>query len=46
MTGDSGENDDLVSRLRAGDPQALAELFAARRERLWRMVDFRLDQRL
>lgn len=46
MTGDLAEGDDLGSRLRAGDRQALAELFAAHRERLWRMVDFRLDQRL
>ena len=46
MNGDSREGDDLSSRLRAGDKEALAELFAAHRERLWRMVDFRLDQRL
>jgi RNA polymerase sigma-70 factor (ECF subfamily) len=46
MSGDCGGGDDLCSRLRAGDRQALAELFAAQRERLWRLVDFRLDQRL
>lgn len=36
----------LDARLRTGDPDALAELFAACRQRLWRVVDFRLDERL
>jgi RNA polymerase sigma-70 factor (ECF subfamily) len=36
----------LVERLRQGDGQALAELFSLHRERLWRLVDFRLHPRL
>jgi RNA polymerase sigma-70 factor (ECF subfamily) len=32
--------------LRQGDQQALAELFDLHRERLWRMVNFRLDRRV
>jgi len=37
MTGDSSVGiDDLERRLRGGDTQALAELFARDRERLWR----------
>jgi RNA polymerase sigma-70 factor (ECF subfamily) len=36
----------LDERLRKGDEQALAELFSAQRERLWRIVHFRLDDRL
>lgn len=39
-------DDDLVERLRAGDESALAALFHRHRERLWRMVQFRLDRRL
>ncbi len=38
--------DPLESRLRAGDEQALAELFSRHRERLWRIVRFRLADRL
>jgi RNA polymerase sigma-70 factor (ECF subfamily) len=41
-----GEPHDRVARLLAGDEHALAELFAEHRERLWRMVHFRLDRRL
>ena len=37
---------DLLDRLRQGDQRALAELFSRHRERLGRMVDFRLDDRL
>lgn len=37
---------ELTARLRAGDPAALGELFAASRERLLRIVQFRLDDRL
>ncbi|HZZ73839.1 MAG TPA: sigma-70 family RNA polymerase sigma factor [Pirellulales bacterium] len=37
---------ELAARLRAGDPSALAELFDQHRERLWRLVNFRLDHRL
>jgi RNA polymerase sigma-70 factor (ECF subfamily) len=36
----------LLDRLRAGDHQALGELFAMHRERLGRMVQMRLDRRL
>ncbi|MEK7674230.1 MAG: sigma-70 family RNA polymerase sigma factor [Verrucomicrobiota bacterium] len=38
--------DGLLDRLRRGDQQALAELFALYREQLKRMVDLRLDHRL
>jgi RNA polymerase sigma-70 factor, ECF subfamily len=37
---------DLVERLRGGDQQALADLFARYRDRLKRMVQLRLDRRL
>jgi RNA polymerase sigma-70 factor, ECF subfamily len=37
---------DLVARLRGGDEQALAELFSIYRERLGRLVRFRLAPRL
>ncbi len=37
---------DLLDRVRRGDERALAELFSAERDRLWRMVQARLDRRL
>ena len=46
MTNDSAERDALVGRLRDGGEKALAELFSQHRERLKRMVGFRLDRRL
>jgi len=47
MPGDSNlETPDLDHRLRAGDVQALAELFARERERLWRVIHFRLAETL
>ncbi len=47
MTGGSnGETDDLERRLRGGDTQALAELFSRERERLWRVIHFRLAEPL
>ena len=46
MSETAGETDDLHMRLIDGDPQALAELFSRHRERLWRIVHFRLDHRL
>ena len=47
MTGDSSvERDDLDRRLRGGDAEALAELFSHERERLWRMIQFRLAEPL
>jgi RNA polymerase sigma-70 factor (ECF subfamily) len=36
----------LIDRLRAGDRQALAELFHGYRERLRRMIELRMDPRL
>jgi len=39
-------NDDLVSRLAQQDPAALAALFEQHRDRLWRIVHFRIDPRL
>ena len=36
----------LVNRIVRGDKQALAELFSLNRDRLWRMVNFRLDRHL
>lgn len=38
--------DDLVRRLVRGDEVALARLFSLYRDRLWRIVNFRLDRRL
>ncbi|MBN9118845.1 MAG: sigma-70 family RNA polymerase sigma factor [Planctomycetes bacterium] len=37
---------DLLAKVRAGDQQALAELFARHRDKLRRMVQLRLDHRL
>ncbi len=39
-------SDQLLVRLRAAEQDALAELFDLYRERLWRMVNFRMDGRL
>ena len=38
----SSDHLELANRIRAGDREALGELFAAYRPRLWRMVTFRL----
>ena len=47
MSGDSSvAMADLDRRLRAGDAQALAELFSHERERLWRVIHFRLAEPL
>jgi RNA polymerase sigma-70 factor, ECF subfamily len=47
MTGDSSVGtDDLERRLRGGDAEALAELFSRERERLWRIIQFRLAEPL
>ncbi len=43
--GSSGE-DVLEQRLRLGDKAALAAVFAIHRDRLWRIVKFRMDSRL
>jgi len=37
---------ELVDRVINGDQDALAELFSENRDRLWRMVSFRMDPRL
>lgn len=47
MTADSSAGlEALESRLRSGDTQALAELFTRERERLWRLIRFRLAEPL
>ena len=46
MTDTRGSDSGLERSLRDRDEQALAELFSRHRERLWRMVSFRLDHRL
>jgi len=43
---DQEKEEQLVERLRAGDSQALGDLFEAERSRLARMVHYRLDNRL
>lgn len=37
---------ELIDRVVNGDENALAELFSSHRDRLWRMVNFRMDPRL
>ncbi|HJZ53674.1 MAG TPA: hypothetical protein VKE74_01875, partial [Gemmataceae bacterium] len=46
MADSAGELDAIQERLRAGDPAAAGELFAACRDRLKRMVRLRIDRRL
>ena len=47
MTGSSSVGiEELERRLRGGDTQALAQLFARDRERLWRVIEFRLAEPL
>ena len=46
MTEMESERDELFERLCSGEKEALAGLFSRHRERLWRIVDFRLDRRL
>ncbi|MCX6928018.1 MAG: sigma-70 family RNA polymerase sigma factor [Verrucomicrobia bacterium] len=47
MTGDSSVGiEELERRLRGGDLQALAEVFSRERERLWRVIHFRLAEPL
>ncbi len=45
MTG-GPQSDELHERLCQVDPAALAEAFARHRQRLWRIVNFRLDPRM
>jgi RNA polymerase sigma-70 factor (ECF subfamily) len=46
MADESSDATTLLARARAGDQQALAELFVRHRDRLRRMVRLRLDHRL
>lgn len=47
MTGDSSvRTEALERRLKSGDLEALAELFTGERERLWRVIHFRLAEPL
>jgi RNA polymerase sigma-70 factor (ECF subfamily) len=46
MENNSADTVRLLERARAGDPDALAEIFARHRDRLRRMVELRLDRRL
>src|SRR6516162_11608446 len=46
MANDPSDTVYLVERLRAGDRQALTDLFQRHRERLRRMVELRMDARL
>ncbi len=38
--------DPMIQRMIKGDETALAQLFSVYRERLWRIINFRLDRRL
>lgn len=42
----SDPQNDLLRRVKQGDQQALAEMFSTHRDRLWRIINFRLDSRL
>src|SRR5262245_24165649 len=46
MAEDGGDPRELLARLKTGDRQALADLFSRERERLARVIRFRLDPRL
>ncbi|QDT00327.1 sigma-70 family RNA polymerase sigma factor [Adhaeretor mobilis] len=46
MKSSTEETEELESRLARGDRTALVELFGLHRERLWRIVYFRLDKRV
>ena len=46
MTQELSEHDELVHRVTQGDEAALARLFSFYHDRLWRIVNFRLDRRL
>lgn len=43
---DMNSIEGMAKRLESQDAQALAELFSLSRDRLWRMVNFRIDRRL
>lgn len=38
--------DDILERIRKGDPQAIGDLFQVHRSKLWRVVSLRLDHRI
>jgi RNA polymerase sigma-70 factor (ECF subfamily) len=40
------DEETLVLRLRQGDREVLGDLFSLHRERIWRMIRFRMDRRL
>jgi len=46
MAGRGDEHNELADRLASGEEDALGRLFSLHRERLWRMVNFRIDRRL
>src|SRR5210317_1668545 len=46
MTDSLDRTNTLTARLKQQDEAALAELFTVHRDRLWRMVNFRIDKRL
>ena len=46
MNDPPSETVHLLERLRAGDPQALGNLFQRHRDRLHRMIELRIDERL
>lgn len=46
MTDNSSSAEELLRRVKAGDSRALAEVFSQHRDRLRRIVEFRLDRRL
>jgi len=46
MTNELPEQSEIIEQLRAGREEALAELYLLVRERLRRVIDFRLDYRL
>ena len=46
MTDEGDDLDEMLESLRRGEPQALAAVFARYRDRLRKLVEFRLDARL
>ena len=46
MPNDSTDTEQLLEKLRAGDRQALTELFQRHRDRLRRLIELRMDARL
>jgi RNA polymerase sigma-70 factor, ECF subfamily len=46
MTHELNEHDELIERVARGDEAALARMFSFYHDRLWRIVNFRLDRRL